>query len=87
MSAAGSGDGLPAQGAFRRRQPHAGMADLVPYGLRLEKRQRLQRQKAGHEEGIQQDPARKLPIQPFFQRQRRNGHRNAANVSSQQAGR
>ena len=63
------------------------MSDLMPYRLRFEKRQRLQRQKARHENRIEQDAACQSEIQPFFQHQCRSSHRETASISGEQTDR
>ena len=84
---AGSCDFLPAKLELWRCKPHAGMSDLMPYRLRFEKRQRLQRQKARHENRIEQDAACQSEIQPFFQHQCRSSHRETASISGEQTDR
>ena len=59
----------------------------MPYRLRFEKRQRLQRQKARHENRIEQDAACQSEIQPFFQHQCRSSHRETASISGEQTDR
>lgn len=59
----------------------------MPYRLRFEKRQRLQRQKTRHENRIEQDAACQSEIQPFFQHQCRSSHRETASISGEQTDR